>query len=505
MTTTNRLRPDPRAENELLDERVRPPSWTNPEPAHRYDLAVLGAGTAGLVAAAGAAGVGARVALVERDRMGGDCLVTGCVPSKALLRTSRVASLARDAASYGVGTGPVEVDFPAAMERMRRLRAELSVHDSAARFRDLGVDVFFGAGRFASTDSLDVAGTTIRFRRAVVATGARPSLPAIPGLAEARPLTSETVFELERLPARLVVIGAGPIGCELGQAFARLGSAVTIVSRGKGILPREEPDAATVVAEALRRDGVSLVERATVLRVERDGAVVRIGWRTPDGESSESCDALLVATGRTPNVEGLDLDRAGIATGPDGLVVDPRLRTTNPRVWASGDVCLGARFTHAADASSRLVLRNALFAGRARFADLVVPHCTYTDPELASVGLGPASAERAGIPIDTFEVPMSAVDRAVLDGETDGFLRVHVRRGSDHIVGATAVGAHAGETLAEIVLAMTTGIGLGRLSAAIHAYPTRADAVRKAADAWQRTRLTPFTKRLLSTWIRLRR
>ncbi len=506
-TTTSVKTSDRQGADVLLDERVRPVAWQNPAPADCYDLVVLGAGTAGLVAAAGAAGLGARVALVERDRMGGDCLVTGCVPSKAVLRSARAAADARRAAALGVRVGAVEPDFAAVMERMRRLRAGLAVHDSAERFRSLGVDVFFGEGRFVSRDAIDVAGATLRFRRAIVATGARPALPSVPGLADARPATSDTVFDLERLPARLVVIGAGPIGCELGQAFARLGSEVTLLGRAAAVLPREEPDASRIVAAALAQDGVRLRTGCVPVRVDVDRASGDrvVHWSAPGEEGSTACDAILVATGRTPNLERLELDRAGIEVAPAGLVVDERLRTTNPRVWASGDVCLPDLFTHAADASSRLVLRNALFAGRRRYRDLVVPHCTFTDPEVARVGIDPARAATTGVALDTVEVPMNSVDRAVLDEAAEGFLRIHLRRGSDRILGATAVGSHAGEILAGVVVAMESGIGLGRLSSVILPYPTLSDAIRKAGDAWQRTRLTPVTRRLLSAWIRLRR
>ncbi|MBU6281118.1 FAD-containing oxidoreductase [bacterium] len=507
MTRTTGGASDREGSDALLDERVRPAAWRNPVPSDRYDLVVLGGGTAGLVAAAGAAGLGARVALVERARMGGDCLVTGCVPSKALLRSARAAAEARHAPALGIRVDGIDPDFEAVLARMRRLRAELAVNDSAERFRSLGVDVFLGEGRFSSPEAIAVGSATLRFRRAIVATGARPTLPAIEGLDLAAPLTSDTVFDLQHRPASLVVIGAGPIGCELGQAFARLGSRVTLLGRAPAVLPREEPAASELVARALERDGVRLVTAATVEKIEpgRDGAPARVHWRGPGAPGSTDCDAILVAVGRTPNLEGLDLARAGIETRSGRLVVDERLRTTNSRIWASGDVCLPDLFTHAADAASRLVLRNALFSGRGRYGDLLVPHATYTDPEVARVGLDPAEAARRGIGIATFEVPLVSVDRAVLDDAGEGFLRVHVRRGGDRILGATAVGSHAGEVLAGIVVAMGAGIGLGRLSSTILPYPTLSEAIRKAGDAYQRTRLTPLTKRLLSTWIRLRR
>jgi len=505
---SDRSAPDPRAPDPfdaLLDARVRPAGWSSPAPAARYDLVVLGAGTAGLVAAAGAAGLGARVALIERDRMGGDCLNTGCVPSKALLRSARAAAEARLAPAFGVGVGDVAIDFPAVMTRLRRLRAELSGHDSAMRLRDLGVDVFFGEGRFVSDEAIAVGEAILRFRRALIATGARPSVPTLPGLERSGFLTSESVFGLLERPRRLAVIGAGPIGCELGQAFARLGSKVTLLSRADRILPRENPDAAEILRAALVADGVEVHLAAQPLRVGAADGESILHWTAPGGDGATACDAILVATGRTANVEGLGLEQAGIGHGPGGIEVDDHLRTTNRRVFASGDVCLGDKFTHAADAASRLVLRNALFAGRRRVSDLLVPRCTFTDPEVAHVGLDPAAALRRGIALDSIEVAMREVDRAVLDGEAEGWLRVHLRRGTDRILGATMVGRHAGETLAVVVLAMNAGVGLGRIAETVHAYPTRAEVVRKAADAYQRTRLTPTAKWLLSAWLRLGR
>jgi pyruvate/2-oxoglutarate dehydrogenase complex dihydrolipoamide dehydrogenase (E3) component len=490
--------------NQALVARVHPADWVNPEPVPRYNLVVLGAGTAGLVAAAGAAGLGARVALVERGLMGGDCLNVGCVPSKALLRAARAWADVRDAGRLGVAVPPgAGVDFPAVMERMRRIRAELAPTDSAARFRDLGVDVFLGEGRFTGPDRVEVGGRTLRFARAVIATGGRAAPPPVPGLAEAGYLTNETVFELTALPRRLAVIGGGPIGCELAQAFARFGAAVVVVETLPRILARDDPDAAARVGEALRRDGVRLLTGARVERAERAGGETRLQVARGGALETLAADAVLVAVGRAPNVEGLGLEVAGVRhDAAGGVRVDDHLRTSNRRIFAAGDVCTARRFTHHADFQARVVVQNALFLGRARASRLVVPACTYTDPELAQVGLTAEEAGERGVAVTTLVQELAAVDRAVLDGETEGFVKVHLRRGTDRLVGATVVARHAGEMLPELTLALVHGIGLGRLARVIHTYPTQAEAIRKLGDAYNRTRLTPGVRRLFAAWLR---
>ncbi len=494
------------AHNERLLSNAHPPDWTNPEPAGRYNLVVLGAGTAGLVTAAGAAGLGAKVALVERHLMGGDCLNVGCVPSKSLIRSARAAHDARDAARFGVQVGgEVTVDFPAVMERVRRIRADISANDAAERFRDLGVDIFLGEGRFTGDDTVEVAGQTLRFARAVVATGARAVHPDVPGLAEAGFLTNETVFSLTERPERLAVLGAGPLGCELAQAFQRLGCRVTQIQRKGQILTREDPDAAAVVAEAMRRDGVDVRLSSTLARVEPTETGKRLHLETPDGEDGVEVDEILVGAGRAPNVQGLGLDAVGVQYDDrHGIEVDDRLRTTNPHVYAAGDVCLKDKFTHTADAAARIVIQNALFWGRKKVSALTIPWCTYTDPEIAHVGLYEADARERGIEVDTFTERFEDVDRALADGEAEGLLKVHLRKGTDHILGATLVARHAGETISELTLAMTAGVGLGKVASTIHPYPTQAEAVKHVADAQNRTRLTPRTRALFE-WILAKR
>ncbi len=488
-----------------LESLVRPPDWHNPRPAARYDLVVLGAGTAGLVAAAGAAGLGARVALVERGLMGGDCLVTGCVPSKALLSSARRVAEARRAGSHGITVSGIDVDFAAVMERMRRLRAELAVHDSAERFRGLGVDVFLGEGRFVDRDTLEVDGARLRFRRGLVASGGRPAVPEVPGLAGSGFLTSETVFSLTARPRRLAVVGGGPVGCELAQALARLGTEVTLIQRGERVLPKDEADAAGVVGKALVSDGVRILLGRALRSVEK-GAVLRL--EVEDGRAREivETDAVLVAVGRLPNVRGIGLEEAGVRYKVEnGIVVDDRLRTTSEPIYAAGDVAGRYQFTHMADAEARVVLRNAFFPGHRKASALHVPWCTYTDPELAHVGHSVESARQAGVEIDSFTQPLPGVDRFVLEGETDGFVRLHVRRGSDEIVGATIVGADAGELIGLVSFAMRSGTGLKVLSETIFPYPTRSDALRKVASEWQRSRLKPRVAWLLEKWFALLR
>jgi pyruvate/2-oxoglutarate dehydrogenase complex dihydrolipoamide dehydrogenase (E3) component len=494
--------------NRALQANVHPPGWTNPEPRGRYHLVVVGAGTAGLVSAAGAAGLGARVALVERELMGGDCLNVGCVPSKGVIRAARAFAAARDGARFGAPVADGAGDFGAAMARMRRLRAGISAIDGAARFRELGVDVFLGEGRFSGPHTLEVDGKTLRFRRAVVATGARAALPPIPGLSEAGALTNETIFSLEKRPARLAVVGAGPIGCEMAQAFARLGSQVTVLDTADHVLPREDADAAQVVQAALARDGVTYLPGSRVQEVGREGAARRIRYEREGAGHELVCDEILVAVGRAPNVEGLGLEAAGVEYDRSGVAVDDRLRTANKRIFAAGDIVRSLKFTHLADAHARIVIQNALFPflppfARPRASRLVVPWCTYTSPEIAHVGLYAHDAREQGIEVETITVPLAEVDRAILDGEDEGFLRVHLKKGSDRILGGTLVAEHAGEMIGELCLAVTHGLGLAKVQTTIHPYPTQAEALRKAADAWRRSKLTPTARRAFAAWFRL--
>ncbi|MFO0930173.1 MAG: mercuric reductase [Gemmataceae bacterium] len=501
------LLPDDAANRALL-ANVRPADWEPPKPAGRYNLVVLGGGTAGLVTAAIAAGLGARVALVEKHLLGGDCLNTGCVPSKAILRAARAWAAVRSAAAFGVDIPDgVRYDFGAVMARMRRLRAELSGNDSVARFRALGVDVFLGAGRFIAPDAVLAGDRPLRFVRAAICTGSRPAVPPIPGLAETGYRTSETVFRLTELPRRLAVIGGGPIGCEVAQAFARFGAAVTLLERSDRLLPRDDPDAGALLVRQLCDDGVHVVLQASIAKVRRRDAEKEVLYRSRFGIHQACVDEILVAAGRTANVDGLCLGVAGVAFDRAGVRVDDGLRTTNPRVYAAGDVCSEYRFTHVADAMAQIVIQNALFPhpfglGRARMNRLLIPWCTYTSPEVAHVGLTAEAARARGMAIETYTVPLAEVDRAVLDGDTAGFVRVHVRAGTDRLVGATVVAAHAGELVSELTALMNAGKGLSVLSRTIHPYPTQADALRRVAIAWRKTQLTGRKKAVLSRFFR---
>ncbi|HYU15677.1 MAG TPA: mercuric reductase, partial [Candidatus Acidoferrum sp.] len=404
--------------NRTLVANVHPADWVNPDPASHYNLVVIGAGTAGLVTAIGAAGLGAKVALIERELMGGDCLNVGCVPSKALIRAARAWAHVRDAGEFGVSVPPgARVDFPAVMERMRRLRARISPNDSAARCRSLGVDVFLGAGWFAGPNIVEVAGKTLRFKKAVIATGARAAAPSIPGLADAGYLTNETVFTLTELPRRLAVIGAGPVGCELAQAFARFGSQVWVIEAMSRILPREDREAAARVEQAFVRDGLEFMCGRTIRAVERQGADRVLRLECDGVEQAVAVDEILVGVGRAPNVEGLDLERVGVDYDrQSGVKANDRLQTSNPRIYAAGDICSPYKFTHNSDFQARIVIQNALFLRRSRASALTIPWCTYTDPEIAHVGLSERLAEERGIRVRTFVQELEDVDRALLDG-----------------------------------------------------------------------------------------
>ncbi len=492
-----------RDDQRLLAE-VHPASWQNPRAADRYHLVVVGGGTAGLVCAAGAAGLGARVALVERALLGGDCLNYGCVPSKGVIRAARAWADAREAAErFGGPKVSGEGDFATAMARMRRLRADIGHHDSARRFADLGVDVFLGDGRFVGSDVIEVGGQRLRYGRAVVATGARAATLPIPGLAEAGFFSNETIFTLTELPRRLVVVGAGPIGCELAQSFARFGSQVTLLDILPQILPREDADAAALVEAALVRDGVTLALGAKTLGVAARGGEKVLTLERGGEQRELVADAILLAVGRKPNLEGLGLEAAGIAYSKVGVEVDDFLRTSNRRVYAAGDVASRFQFTHAADAMARIVLQNALFRGRARASRLVIPWCTYTSPEVAHVGLYEKEATERGIALDTLTVPLSSVDRSRLDGDDAGFLRLHLARGKDRVLGATLVAERAGDLLGELYLAVTHGIGLGQIASVIHPYPTEVEVIKKAADTWRRGKLTPVVKKVLAALLKL--
>jgi pyruvate/2-oxoglutarate dehydrogenase complex dihydrolipoamide dehydrogenase (E3) component len=488
--------------NKKLEANVHPPDWQNPTPDGRYNLVVIGAGTAGLVTASGSAGLGAKVALIERELMGGDCLNVGCVPSKAIISAGRRARAIREAGEFGIEvSGETKVDFAKTMERMRRLRADISPADSADRFRELGVDVYIGEGRFVDSETVTVGGQSLKFKRAVIATGARAAAPPIDGLDSVNYLTNESIFSLTELPRRLGIIGAGPIGCEIAQTFAQLGSEVLLVESEHGILPREDPDAATIVEASMKRDGVKLLCCGRHLKLSSADSGVRMSVDSHDNGYDEVVDQLFVAVGRAPNVEGLGLDAVGVDFDKKGVKVNDNLRTSNSKIYAAGDVCSPYQFTHAADFMARAVIQNTLFKGRAKASSLNIPWSTYTTPEIAHVGLYPDDAAKQGIEIDTFEQSMEHVDRAILEGDNEGFVRVHVKKGTDKIVGATIVATNAGDLISEITLAMTNGLGLKQIASTIHPYPTQAEAIRRVGDQFNKTRLTPIVASAFRKWL----
>jgi pyruvate/2-oxoglutarate dehydrogenase complex dihydrolipoamide dehydrogenase (E3) component len=468
-----------------------------------YNVVVIGAGTAGLVTAAGTAGLGGRVALVERQRMGGDCLNTGCVPSKALIASARLVQQIREAPRWGLLGQEPRFRFEDVMERMRERRARLAPHDSEERFESLGVDVFRGTARFVSPHEVSVGGLRLRARNVVVATGSRAAIPEVDGLAEARPFTNETLFdELDEKPDRMLVLGGGPIGCELGQALARLGVGITLLESGARLLPKEDAGAADLIRRRLEAEGVRVILGATTRRVCRVQDHFRAAVETPDGTVEEvEAEALLVAAGRVPNLEGLDLDKAGVAWSDKGVRVNEHLQTTAPHIYAAGDVAGRYQFTHLADHHARVVVRNILFPWWKARVDLsALPWCTFTSPEVARVGWSEDEAREKGIACDVWEEPLEEVDRAVVESEELGFAKVLTAKGRDRILGATVVSERAGDLLPELVLAMRTGLGLKQIGATIHAYPTFAEVARKVADRHQRSRLTPTARKALA-WL----
>ncbi len=489
--------------NQELVNNVHPPQWRNPTPSGRYNLVVIGAGTAGLVTAAIASALGAKVALIERHLMGGDCLNVGCVPSKGVIRAAKAWTAVKEAEQFGLHVaGDVKRDFGAAMARMRKLRARISHVDSAHRYTKLGVDVFIGHARFTSSSTVDVEGTTLQFAKAVICTGARATAPPIPGLAQTTYFTNETIFSLTELPPRLGVIGAGPIGCELAQSFARFGSEVFLVEAMHGILPNEDRDAADIVEQSLLRDGVQLLCCGKDLTIQSATGAKHLRVESHDKHYDIPVDEILVGVGRSPNTEGLGLESIGVDFDKTGVKVNHRLQTSHPKIFAAGDICSPLKFTHTADAQAQIVIQNALFPhpfglGYASTENLVIPWATYTQPEMAHVGLYEKEAKDKGIPIDTFTFHLHEVDRAILDGEDEGFARVHVKKGTDTILGATIVASHAGDMISELTLAIKGGLGLNTIAGTIHPYPTQAEVIKKTANAWRKTTLTESKKQFL--------
>jgi pyruvate/2-oxoglutarate dehydrogenase complex dihydrolipoamide dehydrogenase (E3) component len=486
-----------------LGDNLSPHAWKNPPPALQYNLVVLGGGYAGILTALDAVRSGAKVALVERDRLGGVCLNTGCISSKAMIRTSRLYADMRNAKNYGARTpADVQVEFAGVMERTRHIRTRIGRRRSAEELSSNGIDVFFGEARFSGPRAVTVGGGILRFRKALIATGARPVIPKIPGLVEAGFLTNETIFELNECPPRLLVLGGGPFGCELAQAFCRLGSQVSIVQDEPLFLSQEERDAAQILSEALARDGVDIHLNTQTVRVQNKGAEKLIELVSDDNRATVAADAILVAVGRAPNVEGLNLHAAGVKyDAVSGVRINDFLQTSNPRIYAAGDVCLEHKFAHIEGASAHIVTENALFSGRQRLSALTIPWCTYTDPEIAHVGMYVREARQKDIPVKTITVPMHEVDRAIADGEEEGFVKIHIKEGSDRILGATVVARHAGEMISDISLAMAAGLGLRGLARVHYPYPTQAAAIKMAANTYCRAHSSRFRAWFARKWL----
>jgi len=469
-----------------------------------FDIVVIGGGSGGLVVAAGGAALGARVALVEKHRLGGDCLWTGCVPSKALLKSARIAHEIRHADRWALAPGHPQPDLARVMERVAAVIRGIEPNDSPERFRGLGVDVIFGSGTFVAPDAFAVDGRRLGAKTFVIATGARPAVPKIPGIETTPYLTNETLFDLREAVRSLIVIGAGPIGTEMAQAFGRLGSDVTVVDVAPQILPREDADLAAVVFRQLADEGIRHHLGAAVLACAGRAGDVRVTVRAADGTSVALAGShLLVAAGRSANVDSLGLDAAGVRLEGDRLVVDDRLRTTNRNIYAIGDAAGGSQFTHLAEHHAGVVLRQALFRMRWAKPSPVVPWCTYTDPELARVGLSETEAKQRGVAHRVYRFAFDGIDRACADGETTGFAKIVTDPGGK-LLGAAIVGAHAGELIAEYVLALSRGMKAQDLTGVIHAYPTLAQINRRVADQRLKEDLTPSSKRWLQRIFGLR-
>ena len=470
--------------DDMARDLLSPTDYQNPQPQPRYHLVVVGAGPAGLISAIGAAGLGAKVALIERHRMGGDCLNVGCMPSKALLAFSKQRG----------------ADFQHAFAWLREVRAGIAPHDSVERYIEAGVDVFLGDALFNAGGQICVGDTPLNARRIALCTGASAAIPPIPGLVESRPLTNETIFDLPAPPSSLAILGAGAIGCELALALSRLGVSVSLFEMAERVLPLETPLASRAVSMALESSGVDLYLGQGVSAVKGSGTVV-VG-----GQEIE-CERILVALGRKPNTDGLNLGAAGVSVDQQGFVLtNAKLQSNNKRIFAAGDCTARQQFTHHADAQARALIQNALFAPTASVDALVVPHCTYTDPEVASVGANPDSLEKSAIAFDRFEFDLSELDRSRADPDSQlrpvQHAEIYTQKGSDKILGATIIGHDAGELIAPICLMMSNGLGLSAAQKTIFSYPTRSDYLKRLGDAYNRNRMTPTVARLFRWWLR---
>ncbi|HEX3895329.1 MAG TPA: mercuric reductase [Rudaea sp.] len=476
---------------------VHPAHWQNPTPHGRYDWLIVGAGPAGITAAERAVALGAKVALVERNLLGGNSLNVGSVPSKSLVYTSSLCSDLRKAADYfrPVDRG-ASADFAAVTARAQRVHARIAEYHSAHRLERLGVDIHFGKARFIDEQSIDVDGVTLTFDKALIATGARPRRPDIRGLEEVGYRTSTDIFDLPSVPKHLAVIGGGPLGCELAQAFCRLGSNVAIIQNDPKFLPREERDAAEILSRSMARDGVEIRLNTTVVGARMNGGKKTLDLLSNAQTCTVETDEILLSVGRIANVDDLALDRCGVRCNGDiGIVVDEFLRTTNPRIFAAGDVCMSHKFTHVAKFTATMATENALTDAQRNHRELIVPWCTFCDPEIAHVGMQVWDAKSHNIPVTTYTVMMHDVDRAIIDEQDIGFVKVHVQDGTDRILGATIVASRASEMVNEITLAMNAGIGMRDLAKVLHIYPSQAEAMHMTSLAFMQKDATPSSIR----------
>ncbi len=463
-----------------------------------FDIVVIGGGSAGLVVAAGGAQLGAKIALVEKHKMGGDCLNTGCVPSKTLIKSARVAHLMRTADRYALEPVEPRVRIADVMHRVASVIAGIEPHDSPERFRGLGVDVVFGDGRFLDNHTFEVDGRRLTAKTFVISTGSRPAVPPIPGLEKVPYLTNETLWNLREEVPSLLVVGSGPIGSEMAQAFCRLGTKVTVVDMGPAMLPREDRDLTEVVERRMAAEGVNWVFNTSIVGIAGADGDIRMTVRGKDGaEHILQASQLLVAAGRKPNVEGLGLESAGVKVEKGHVVVDRHLRTSNPRIYGAGDVIGSYQFTHLAGHHAGIVLRQAIFRLFWAKPSTVVPWCTYTDPELARVGLSETEAKQRGTPHRVYTFAFDELDRARAEGETEGLAKI-VTDPKGRLLGAAIVGPHAGELIHEYVLALNKGLKAADLSAAIHVYPTLSEINKRVADERLKEGLTPSAR----AWIR---
>lgn len=471
-------------------------------PIKKYDLIVIGGGSGGLVCAAGGAGLGAKIALIEKKKLGGDCLNTGCVPSKALIRSAKIIHDLRHAKNYGINKCDFDFSFSEIMERVKNIQKQIEPHDSPERFQQMGVDVKFGTYYFKSPHEITNGEETLFGKKFVITTGSSPFIPRIPGLDEKKYLTSENVWELKDLPKRLLILGGGPIGSELAQCFARFGSKVILVNRAASILTREDPDMSQLIQKSFTEEGIKLHFNVNITKVIHLATHHEISLEAGDQYEEIECDALFIAVGRKPNIEGLELEKIGIDVSSKGIFINDYCQTSLRHIYACGDVAGPYLFTHFADYQARLILRNALFPVKARADYRVVPWCTYTDPELARVGLSEKEAKEKKIPVDVYKYDIAELDRAICDGEGRGLIKILTKKGSDRILGAAIVSHHAADVLQEIVLAMKQGLGLRAITKTIHPYPSMNEAVKRTADMWLRTRLSPRMTQWLKRYFR---